>query len=94
MIQVGGTVWVRQHPPSHYSHQMVLETASRSSVQDYAGLWCQSVNVCPARTGPLEGPKLSSEDRDLPYLASFQVKIAIVRQNCTKLGKCQGTTRI
>ena len=48
-------------------------------------------NVCPARTGSLEGPKFPSEDRDLPYLASFQVKIVIVRQNCAKLGKSQGS---
>ena len=49
-----------------------------------------SWNVCPARTGPLEGPDSPSQDRDLPYLASFQVILAIVRQNCAKLGKPRG----
>ena len=48
-------------------------------------------NVCPARTGSLEGPDFPSEGRYLPYLASFQVKIAIVRQNCAKLCKLRGS---
>ena len=46
-------------------------------------------NACPARTGPLEGPNFPSENRDLPYSAGFQVKIAIVRQSCAKLGQSQ-----
>ena len=45
--------------------------------------------VCPARRGPLEGPNFPSEYRDLPYLAGIEVKIAIVKQNCAKLGKSQ-----
>ena len=50
-----------------------------------------SGSVCPARTGPLEGPNFSSEDGDLPCLASSLVKIAIVTQNCAKLGKYRGS---
>ena len=53
----------------------------------------QCGNVCPARTGPLKGPKCSLAYLaylDLPYLANCLVKIAIVRQNCAKLGKSQG----
>ena len=46
--------------------------------------------VCPACTGPLQGPNFPSEDRDLPYLASHPVRIAIVGQKCTKLGKSEG----
>ena len=42
----------------------------------------------PARMGSLEGPNFPSEDRELPYLASFQVKMG---QNCAKLGKSQGS---
>ena len=48
-------------------------------------------NVCPARTGPLEGPNFPSEKRDLPYWANCLVKIVIVRQNCAKLDKSQGS---
>ena len=36
-------------------------------------------------------PTFPWEDRCLPYLASFEVKIAIVRQNSAKLGKAQGS---
>ena len=43
-------------------------------------------NVCPARTGPPEGPNFSSEDRDLRHLAISLVTIAIVRQNCKSQG--------
>ena len=42
-----------------------------------------------ACTEPLEGPTFPSEDRDLPSWASSQAKIAIVGQNCAKLGKSQ-----
>ena len=38
-----------------------------------------------------KGPKFPSEDRYLPYLASFWVKIAIVRQKCAHLGTSQGS---
>ena len=48
-------------------------------------------NVCPARTGLPDGPNFPTEDRDLPRLASCLLKIAIVRQNCAKLGKSQGS---
>ena len=48
-------------------------------------------NVCPARTGLLEGPTFPSEDRDLPYLAGSQVRIAILRQNRAKSSKSQGS---
>ena len=34
--------------------------------------------VCPARTGPLEGPNFPSEDRDWPCSAGFQAEIVIV----------------
>ena len=44
---------------------------------------------CPACTGPLEGPNSPLEDRDSPYSASFQVKIATVSQNCATLGKSE-----
>ena len=37
---------------------------------------CVGTSALPC-TGPLEGPNFPSEDRDLPYLAGFQVKIAI-----------------
>ena len=47
-----------------------------------------SGNGCPE---PLKGPTFPLEDRDLPYLASRVVKIVIVRQNCSKLGKYQGS---
>ena len=39
--------------------------------------------------GP-EGPNFPFEERNLPYLPSFVVKIAILRQRCAKLGKYQG----
>ena len=47
-------------------------------------------NVCPARTGLAEAPTVPSEDRDVPYSASGQVRIAIRKQTCAKLGKSQG----
>ena len=47
--------------------------------------------VSPARTGPLEGPNFPLEDRDLSYLASCPVEIAIVRRKCATLGKSQGS---
>ena len=49
---------------------------------------CWPSGVCPAHTGPLEGP---TEDRDLPCSASCVVKTAIVRHHCAKLGKSQGS---
>ena len=58
---------------------------------DWLGVSVLCGNVCPARTGPLEGPNFPLEDRDLPYLASCLVKIAIVRQKCAKLCKSQGS---
>ena len=48
-------------------------------------------SVCPARTGPLEGPHFCSDDRNLPCLARFQVGIAIAGQNCATLGESQGS---
>ena len=48
-------------------------------------------NVCPAWTGPLQGPNSPSEDGNLPYQASCRVRIAIVGQNGAKLGKSQGS---
>ena len=39
----------------------------------------------------IEGPNFPSEDRYLLPLGSFQVKIAIVRQNCAEIGKSQGS---
>ena len=53
--------------------------------------WDRLPCASPARTGSLEGPDFPSEGRYLPYLASFQVKIAIVRQNCAKLCKLRGS---
>ena len=45
-----------------------------------------TVRPSALRAGPPEGPISPSADRDLPYLASFQVKIAVVGRNCPKLG--------
>ena len=41
----------------------------------------------PARTRPPEGPNFPSQERKLPDLASFLVKIATLRPQCAKLGK-------
>ena len=57
-------------------------------------------NVCPAwalraRTGPLEGQRFPSEDRDLPYLASFGIKIANCETKLRQIRQVSGhTTRI
>ena len=52
-------------------------------------------NVCPARTGPLEGPNFPPEDRDLPCPASWGVEIAIRGTELRQTGQVSGpTTRI
>ena len=65
----------------------IMELTSRNVNTD----WNQCGNICPARTGPLEGPTFPSEDRDVPYLARCPVRIAPARPNCAKLGKSQGS---
>ena len=45
-------------------------------------LACHGKKPCPPDAGPLEGSSFPSEDRDLPYLASWVVRIAIPRHNC------------
>ena len=47
-------------------------------------------NVCPARTGPPEGPSSPSEDRDLPRLARLCVKIAICETQLRQLRQVSG----
>ena len=49
------------------------------------------VGTSALRAGVLWRGRIPSEDWDLPYLASFRVKIAIGRQNCAKLCKSQGS---
>ena len=52
-------------------------------------------NVCPARTGPLQGPNCLSENRGLPYLAGFLVKIAISETELRQIRQVSGlTTRV
>ena len=47
---------------------------------------------CPARTGPLEGANVPSEDRDLPYWARFRVRIANRGTDLRPIGPVPGLT--
>ena len=53
---------------------------------DLVSPFSQRGNVCPACTRPPEAPKFPSENRHLPYLAIFLVKIARLRQKCAESG--------
>ena len=49
---------------------------------------------CRAHTGILAGPNLPSEDRNLPYSASFRVRIAIARRKLRRIRQASGPTTI
>ena len=50
-------------------------------------------DVCPARMGPLGGgPNPPPEDRDLPDLAGFRVKIAICGTELRQIRRVSGLT--
>ena len=76
--------------PSHGVQSGAYLSRTRCGARCAAAESTPSGNVCPARTGPPDGPNFPSKDRFLPYLASCVVRIATVRQNWAKLGKSQG----
>ena len=69
-----------------------LEDHSVGSVSSVFGPPSVSVwEPLPCAHGTSGGAKYPPKNRYLPYLARFQVKTAIGRQNCAKLGKSQGS---